>query len=234
MDRKEKMLIICCLIFMGSLILADISSVKLIEASIFGLDVLVPLGTVAFALTFLATDVISEVYGKKQAVYILVTGLTMRGFIAFYFYICAGDTSGNVIGLRPPEFWTQESQNSYAFMLDSSMPIFIGGFIAVLIASLNDVYVFHWLKRKHENKNKFWVRNNISTIFSQFINSFLFITIAYAASMPVKGIVMAIVGQVIVKFGLAIFDTPLAYLMRNYANGNSNWYKFWEGNFWKG
>jgi hypothetical protein len=234
MDKKQRMLILCCILFMGSLLVADISSVKLIQTSIFGLDILVPLGTVAFALTFLATDVVSEVHGRRQAMNILIIGLVMR-FIAFvYFYLSIGNEIGQVLGLNPPEFWSDTNQSSFSMVLGASLPIFIAGFVAVFISSLNDIYVFHWLKRKHEGKDLFWVRNNTSTVLSQIINSFLFITIAYASTMPVKGIVMAILGQVIVKFFLSIFDTPLAYLMRNYGNDKDGWYKIWTKSFWKG
>ena len=195
---------------------------------------LIPLGTLAFALTFLATDVVSEVHGRAYSFYVLMAGLVMR-FIAFiYFYYCIGDNNGFVFGFSTPEFWPSSSQNSYKFVLGSSMPIFIAGFVAVFISSLNDIYIFHYLKRKHEGKNMFWIRNNVSTILSQLVNSFLFITIAFANIMPVKGIIMAIIGQSITKFFFALLDTPFAYMMRNYAQDKVEWYKFWKRDFWLG
>lgn len=234
MNKKTRMLIICSILFMGSLTVADISSVKLIQTSIFGLDVLVPLGTIAFALTFLATDVVSEVFGRATALNVLGFGVLMRLITWGYFFFSIGNLDGNVFGFSTPEFWTTDNQASYSFVLGSSMSIFIAGFVAIIISSLNDIYVFHYFKRKDEGKNRFWMRNNISTIFSQVINSLLFISIAYATIMPVKGILMAVAGQVIVKFMFAIFDTPLAYLMRNYAQEKEYWFKFWTADFWKG
>ena len=216
------------------MLVADISSVKIVEAKIFGLSVIVPLGTIAFGLTFLATDVISEVYGRSYSFYVLVAGMIMRSIAGFYFFLSIGDASGAVLGYSTPDFWSTESQNSFHFVLGSSIPIFVAGVVAVLVASANDIFVFHFLKRRHENKNLFWVRNNISTILSQIVNSILFITIAYASAMPVKALVLAIMGQSLTKFLVAILDTPIAYLMRNYALNSPYWYKFWMKEFWKG
>ncbi len=74
MDRKTQMLVFCALLFMGALVVADVTSVKLFEVSMFGMQLLVPVGTVAFALTFLATDVVGELYDRRHAIYIVWIG----------------------------------------------------------------------------------------------------------------------------------------------------------------
>nr|VFK16532.1 MAG: hypothetical protein BECKLFY1418C_GA0070996_102423 [Candidatus Kentron sp. LFY] len=234
-DRKIQTLIICCLIFMGSLVVADFTSVKLVEFMLFDQGLLIPMGTFAFAATFLSTDIISELFDRVHAVFIVWFGVVLRFLLMLYIYWSIGDDNGQVALFSMPVFWSSEQQSHYEFVFSASIMIFIAGFVAIIVSSLLDVYVFHYLKEKHKGKNLFWLRNNVSTLFGQLINSTLFIAIAFASILSIKEIILAISGQLLIKWIIAFFvDTPLAYTFRNYGNGNKQWYAIWKIEFWKG
>ena len=128
--------------------------------------------------------------------------------------------------------WTRRSARISRNIVCS---IFIAGFSAILVASLLDVYLFHYLKDLHEGRNLFWLRNNVSTFGGQLVNSTLFVVIAFYTTLTPGQLLSAVVGQIVVKWVIAlILDTPLAYLARNYGQGNATWYAFWTRPFWTG
>jgi uncharacterized integral membrane protein (TIGR00697 family) len=221
---------------MGALVVADVTSVKLIGFTVpwISFDILFPVGTIAFAATFLATDIVGELFSKRHAIFIVWMGVVLRILVMFYFLAAVGAPDGSVLGLAAPPFWSPENQASYGFVLGGTFWIYIGGFAAILISSLADVFIFHHFKEKHAGKNLFWFRNNFSTIFGQIINSTVFISIAFAGTLTIAQILSAIFGQFLIKTGLAFLDTPVAYLIRNYGNGSQDWYRFWTKAFWKG
>lgn len=234
MGRNIQMLMFCTLLFMAALVVADVTSVKLFSVQIAGYSLLVPVGTAAFAITFLATDVIAELFDRRHAVFTVWAGVVIRVGIMLYFIAAIGDTSGDFWFFESPDFWSSGNQEAYRFVFSGTFWIYIGGFAAIIVSSLNDVYVFHHLKKRHANRNLFWFRNNVSTSLSQIINSTVFISLAFATVLSIQEILAAIAGQVILKIGLAFLDTPFAYLMRNYGSDRAGWYKVWTADFWKG
>lgn len=230
--KKEATLIFSVLLFMAALAVADVTSVKLAAIDLFGIGLLVPVGTLAFALTFLATDIISELYGKQYSVYTVWGGVAMRIFMLVYFYVSIGDAQGNFLFFEVPQFWSEESQRAYSFIFGSTLYIYLAGFVAIIVSSLLDVYLFHYFKEKHQGKPMLWFRNNFCTIVSQLINSTLFISIAFGSVLTVRDILAAVAGQFVAKIILAIFDTPFCYAACNYGGGKGDWYAFWGRSFW--
>ena len=81
-----------------------------------------------------------------------------------------------------------------------------------------DVWIFHKLKQITNGKH-LWLRNNLSTLTSQFIDTTIFITISFYGVFP---ILPAIFGQYLIKVIIALLDTPIVYLavltIRKYIN----------------
>lgn len=75
-----------------------------------------------------------------------------------------------------------------------------------------DVSIFHRLKAKHGEK-KLWLRNNVSTMTSQLVDTTLFITIAFWGIVPTNVLLGMIVTQYVFKLCVALVDTPVAYLL---------------------
>lgn len=217
-NRRDFVLFLCIGLFMVSLVLAAITAIK-IQSFAFGpLIVLVPAGSIAFGLTYLATDVISEVWGRSYALMTVYAGLVMR-FVMFALigYALAGEDVFPFIGIA--ESWTPERDAAFESVLGASMRINLAGVIAFALSALSDVFIFHHLKTREEGKNRLWLRNNISTMVSQIFNSVVFVSVAFGGTMPWTAVGSIVLGQILVKISVAVLDTPAVYMLRNIATG---------------
>ena len=77
----------------------------------------------------------------------------------------------------------------------------------------------HWWKKKTGGRH-LWLRNNLSTIVAQLIDSVLFITIAFWGVFPPAAIGMMILSQYLVKIGIALLDTPICYMLVRFYGSN--------------
>jgi len=190
---NEKYFIILLSIFVGSITIASVLANKIIN--VFGL--FVPAGVLAYSMTFLMTDTISEIWGKKTANRTVFGGFI--GLVAVWVLI--------QISLAWPKapFWKQEA--AYQIIMGSTSRIIIASFIAYLFSQFHDVWAFHFWKKITGGRH-LWLRNNFSTAVSQFIDSSLFITVAFYGSMPIWPLIWS---QWLVKLAIAFLDTPIIY-----------------------
>ncbi|MBN2567863.1 MAG: queuosine precursor transporter [Deltaproteobacteria bacterium] len=163
---------------------------------------ILPAAVVLYPLTFLFTDVVSEVEGKKSAHSLVIAGFCMSLFMALMLFV------GKI--LPTASFW--EHQDSYNVILGATPRIVLASMIAYLVSQNYDVWAFHWWKKRTAGRH-LWIRNNLSTITSQLIDSVLFIGIAFAGVYSAKTVTGMILGQYIVKIGIAILDTPFCYAL---------------------
>jgi uncharacterized integral membrane protein (TIGR00697 family) len=91
--------------------------------------------------------------------------------------------------------------------MGSTSRIIIASFIAYLVSQFHDVWAFHFWKKITGGRH-LWLRNNFSTAVSQFIDSSLFITVAFYGVMPVWPLIWS---QWLVKLAIAFLDTPIIY-----------------------
>lgn len=183
--------------FIMSLLVANVVASKVVN--LYGL--IVPSAVVAYAITFLCTDVIGELYGKEEA-----NNTVKLGFITQVFSLI-------LIALAiklPPAIFMIEYSQVFSQVLGQSLRVVSASLIAYLISQANDVFIFHKLKEKTNGKYK-WLRNNLSTMISQFIDTVIFITIAFYGVVP--NLWLMVVSQYLVKFILALLDTPFFYLL---------------------
>lgn len=182
-------------IFIASLTIASVLASKIIQ--IFGLYV--PAGVLAYAITFICTDVISEIWGKNRA-----RSTVLGGFIALIVVLILIQ-----LGLNWPRapFWNQEA--AFQSILGSTTRIIVASLAAYLVSQLHDVWAFHFWKKRTGDRH-LWLRNSLSTAVSQLIDSILFISIAFYGTMPILPL---IIGQWIIKFAIAALDTPVVYLV---------------------
>ena len=176
----------------------------------------VPAGVVAYPFTFLATDLISELFGRKRAQMLVWVGFGMNIFMLFLMSInhWLPNSSGVSGGLDLFE-------GVYQFMIGNT----IASMIAYLIAQSVDVRLYHFWKRLTKGKH-LWLRNNASTTVSQLVDSSAIITILYLAGNlgdaidNVGAVIILILNSYLFKFFFALFDTPLMYLgvrlLKNY------------------
>lgn len=168
----------------------------------------VPVGVVAYPFTFLATDLISELYGRKKAQLVVWVGFWMNVFMLFLMSVnhWLPNTAGVSGGLNLFE-------GVYEFMIGNT----IASMIAYLVAQTVDVRLFHFWKNFTKGKH-LWLRNNASTTVSQLVDSTAILSILYMAGnlgdnvKTVGALMILILNSYLFKFFFALFDTPLFYL----------------------
>lgn len=192
-------------LFVCSLLLANILACKIITIG----GLVLPAAIILYPLTFLFTDVVAEIEGKKSAGDLVMVGFYMSLFMVLV--ILAGKI------LPPAGFW--KHQEAYTIILGSTPRIVMASMIAYIISQRHDVWAFHWWKKKTGGRH-LWLRNNLSTIVSQLIDSVLFITIAFWGVFPPAAIGMMILSQYFVKIGIALLDTPICYILVRFYGSN--------------
>lgn len=179
----------------------------------------VPAGVIAYPFTFLATDLISELFGRKKAQLVVWVGFAMNIFLLFLMSVnhWLPNSAGVSGGLDLFE-------GVYEFMVGNV----IASMIAYLVAQSVDVRLFHFWKKKTKGKH-LWLRNNGSTMFSQLVDSTAILTILYLAGNlgdnvnTIGALIILIINSYLFKFFFALFDTPLFYLgVKVLANYNED------------
>lgn len=168
----------------------------------------VPVGVIAYPFTFLATDLISELYGRKKAQMVVWIGFAMNGFMLLLMSI--NHWLPNTAGVSGG---TNLFEGVYEFMVGNT----IGSMIAYLTAQTIDVRLFHFWKRLTGGKH-LWLRNNASTTVSQLVDSTAILSILYFAGNlgdeinNLGALAILILNSYLFKFFFALFDTPLFYI----------------------
>ncbi|WP_226037225.1 queuosine precursor transporter [Aquibacillus saliphilus] len=185
-------------LFVGLLIVSNILGVKLFSIGEF----MLPAAAVVYVITYLVSDVIGEVYGKEAARKTVQAGFITQVVALLFVFIAIQLPAAPVFGLQA-EFET---------ILGGSFRVMLASLAAYVVSQNLDVSIFHRLKEKHGEK-KLWLRNNLSTMTSQLIDTSIFITIAFLGTVPTSVLLGMIATQYVFKFIVAVVDTPITYLL---------------------
>lgn len=196
-NRQIYFLIACSCLFTAGLLSSNFLAAKVICVG--GLEM--PSATVGYALTYLMTDVIGELYGKKIA-----NRIVQFGFIC----LVVACILTRLALLLPSPY----DSSAFSQVFSTSTRIFVASIAAYIISQSTDVYIFHKI-RSYSPKFKF-IRNNISTIASQFLDTIIFSFIAFYGIVP--NIWSMVWGVFIAKVVLALCDTPFFYLLTRKRN----------------
>lgn len=178
-------------------VLANIITAK--NADIFGLSAAI--GTVMFASTFLATDILSECYSKTYAKKAVLLGL-------FADIVLIVSTQIALL-YTPSEFDYADGAMHTLFSLN--IRISIASAFMYFVANMADVYIFNKIREKMNGK-KLWLRNNISTIICNCVENFGFIFLAFVFVYSIKEILIIAISTSIIELVVALLDTPFLYL----------------------
>lgn len=200
MTKSNKKQLIILALYVTSMVLVNTLGSKI--TSIAGVRVSV--GILFMPILFVATDVISEVYGRKTSTLLVNISTGMLVFMFFMMWVC--------ISLEPHESW--ELQESYRAIFYSSMRMTIASVISFLVSQHVDVFTF-FLFKKITRGRAFWLRKNLSTFVGQFIDTTIFMFIAFyqtSEKFTVGFIFSLIIPYWLFKLIFAVADTPLCYL----------------------
>ena len=193
---KTRKIILLNAVFIMATLASNIMAAKM--TTIAGISF--PAGVYAFPISFLVTDVINEVWGKKEA------GFTVKlGFAASIVFTLLTMLA---VWLPAAGFWTMQTE--YAMVLASVPRITIAGLVAFIFSQNTDLWIFDRLKALHKGKH-LWIRNNVSTMTAQLVDSLIFIVIAFYGTMPVEALFTMVFSQWAIKLVLATLDTPFVY-----------------------
>ncbi len=188
-----------------NLLLCNIQVMKTVE--LFGLTT--TLGNILYASVFLSTDMLSEFHGKKDA-----KKAVLLGFIALVM----------MVGYMQLALLFKPAADDFAqphlAALFGFMPrIALGSLAAYLVSQMHDIWVFHFIKDRTGEKY-LWLRNNLSTMSSQLLDSLVFCVIAFLGLFPMNVWWEIVVSTYVIKLAVAALDTPFIYLARRMFHRN--------------
>jgi uncharacterized integral membrane protein (TIGR00697 family) len=188
-------------IFITCLITANIAAVKLIEVFRFVL----PAGTIIFPISYIFGDVLTEVYGYRQARRVIWLGFFCNFIVVVAIWI------GQV--LPPASFW--DGQKAYERILGYTPRLLVASFLAYLVGEFANSFVL--AKMKIATKGRWlWTRTIGSTLVGEGFDSLVFMTLAFAGAMPAGALLVAILTQWLVKSAYEAVVTPLTYIVVNF------------------
>lgn len=213
MELKKDRLMAYSSIFSAALVISNVLSTKLMVIG----PLIVPGGVICYAVTYLMTDVIGELYGKAAAERVVRQGLLCQVMCMALIQLTLLLPGADIV-----------IDEAYDTALGMSLWFTLAGLVAYVVSQSIDVEVFHRIRQRLIIKGNGyrWVWNNASTLVSQAVDTIVFLGIAFGLGMKYLfdagtcGLLMQMmISQYIVKALLAILDTPFFYLMtRNSKN----------------
>jgi len=198
-------------LFVACLVTANLIGLKVASFGLFEASV----GILVFPILFLVTDIIEEVHGTERARQFVYIGLGTLVFVLIITVIAV---------LIPAAERSFVSDAEYSKIFGTTIRIFIASIIGFFFSQMHDVWAFSFWKKKTGGKH-LWLRNNASTIVSQFIDTVLFMFIAFYALSPkftVEYLFALIIPFWLIKVLFALFDTPFCYLGVKWLRGSSH------------
>ena len=215
MEKTQRNLMLCGMVFAIALVVSNMVAAKTIATgfTLFGTAVVVPSAVICYFITFLMTDVVGEIWGRKEAQLIVKWGFVCQ-VIA-----CALIAIAQMLPAANPEM-----QSSYEMLLGQNVVFVVASLLAYLTSQSWDVFVFHKIRGFFLSRGKSsawrWVWNNASTMSSQAIDTVIYITVAFGIGMGwafdtamLPTLLAMMVGQYVCKFILAALDTPVFYFL---------------------
>ena len=210
-------------LFLAGIFIASLVSCNLIFQKFFQLEIWLPIignytfeqsvGLLAYPVTFLVTDIISEIYGKKKADLVVISGLIASIFMLLVV---------SIADIVQATSWSKVDNDIFHQVFGLSSAAVFASMMAYLIAQFIDVRLFHFWKNL-TNGRHLWLRNNASTFFSQIIDTFsvLFLLCSFNV-IPWEKMPILFINGFLFKVFFAALDTPIFYfcshILRKYFN----------------
>jgi len=189
-------------LFIAALVTCNLIANKFISVDLGFKTFIISAGVLPYPITFLITDILSEIYGRKKTSAVVYTGLVASVFVLFILFL--GHQFHAIEG-------SPVNDLTYETAFANSWRIVASSMIAYIFAQLIDVRVYHFWKKKTNGKH-LWLRNNGSTIFSQLIDTSLVVLVLFIGVKTSDEIFAFILDGWLFKALAALLDTPIFYL----------------------
>ena len=213
--KKIKISFVQCvltIIFVTAMLISNVITAK---------QVLLPFGITMtgavfiFPITYILSDVFSEVYGYKWSRATCYFAFSMNLFMVVVFAL--------VIKTPAPDYWT--NQEAFATVLGSTPRVMGASLLAYVVGDFVNDRIFRKMKEYHADELKgFGFRAIVSSFFGELCDSLVFLPLAFLGQMPLKTLSTMAVCQVLIKTAYEVVILPITTLVtkkvRRYENGN--------------
>ena len=201
MKFKDQFYIILAGIFIASLVTCNLIANKFVTVDLGFKVFIVSAGILPYPLTFLVTDLISELYGQRKANLVVFSGFIASMFVLLFLWL------GSQFEAIPGSIVNDSTYNS---VFQNAWRLIAASMVAYLFAQFVDVRIFHFWKKLTNGKH-LWLRNNGSTVASQLVDTTLVICILFVGVWEADQILSAIRDGWLFKMLMALIDTPIIY-----------------------
>lgn len=193
----SKLQLILTTLFVSSLLISNVITAK---------QVLLPFGITMtgavfiFPITYILSDLFSEVYGYKWSRFTCYLAFAMNLFMVIVFSC--------VIQTPAPDYWT--NQEAFATVLGSTPRVLFASLLAFLVGDFVNDKVFAIMKKNHPEDHKgFGWRAILSSVLGELADSLIFLPIAFIGQMPLATLATMTVMQVLIKTGYELIILPV-------------------------
>lgn len=189
-------------VFLSSLVVCNLIANKFLTVDLGFKVFILSAGALPYPITFLATDLLSEIYGRRRA-----NRVVWAGFVASLFALLAlwlGNQFPAIDG-------SPVGDDVYRAAFSNAWRVIAASMTAYLVAQFLDVRLFHFW-RELTNGRHLWLRNNASTIVSQLLDSLLVVLVLFWGIKPADEMVAIVFDLWLFKALVALLDTPFFYL----------------------
>ena len=230
--RREQVFLLLAGFFLCAMTLLNVIGItRFVELGPLSLAV----GVLPYPLTFLCTDLVSELYGKRRANFLVTVGLLMNIFIILILAI--GNYLPSVQPASMPPWQLLQLAEDFTLpngeLVSGSVELFhliyactsgavFASMLAYVAAQYCDVFLFHFWKRLTKGRH-LWLRNNFSTLISQGVDSFMVISVTFGAvflagAITLKQMLVLMASNYLFKMLVALVDTIPLYILVHYLN----------------
>lgn len=188
-------------LFVSVLLISNVASTKIVDLGPFTFDG----GTLLFPISYIFGDILTEVYGYRRSRRVIWAGFGAAALMAGVLAL--------VGALPPAEGW--EYQEAYQAILGVTPRIVLGSLIAYFSGEFSNSYVLAKMKIWSQGR-WLWTRTIGSTLVGEGVDTLLFVTIAFAGSLPWPLFWSIVLSNYVFKVGLEAAMTPVTYRITSF------------------
>ena len=200
-EKSKKTYLYLAATFIAALVVCNLIANKFITIDLGFKTFVISAGVLPYPITFLITDILSEIYGKKKTARIVWAGFGASLFVLGVLLLAQQFTA---IAGSPVD------DETFNKVFGNSWRVIFASMTAYLCAQLIDVRIYHFWKEKTAGKH-LWLRNNFSTVFSQLVDTTLVVCVLFLGVRSHSEIIQFILDGWLFKILCAFIDTPLLY-----------------------
>jgi uncharacterized integral membrane protein (TIGR00697 family) len=194
-------------LFVAVLLISNVASSKILQLGPFTFDG----GTLLFPISYIFGDILTEVYGYRRSRRVIWAGFGSAALMAGVFAL--------VGALPPAEGW--ENQEAYEAILGTTPRIVAGSLIAYFVGEFSNSYTLAKMKILTQGR-WLWTRTIGSTLVGEGVDTLLFVTIAFAGTLPWPLFWSIVASNYVFKVGLEAAMTPVTYRVTNVLKRTEN------------